>query len=134
MDLEIFGTDQAKEVGGVWQDITFRGQTGSFLIARRGNEKFNRAYAKLEAKRNFSNPLSDDALAYREDCVIRAMSETILLDTGDEITNKGEPVKYTPELGYQILKAYPELRNQVALAADDFEQYASVRLETEIKN
>jgi hypothetical protein len=134
MDLQIFETDREKDVGGVWQTIEFRGQSGEFKIARRGNDRFNRIYARLIAEKQFQDDNSDAAIDFREDCVIRAMADAILLDTGDEITNKGQPIKYSPELGYQILKAYPELRNQVALLADDFEQYATLKLETEIKN
>ena len=131
MDLSIFKTNPEIETGGVWTDIEFRGQTGRFKIARAGNPKFTRIFTKLKNARHFVDEESESAVEHQADCINKAMAEAILIDTGDEITNNGEPVKYTPELGYQLLSdpAYTELKNQISFAAGDFEQYAVVKLE-----
>ena len=131
MDLDIFRVDVEKESEGVWTEITFRGKTGKFKIARAGNAKFNRVYTKLKLARNFADPESEEAIEYQNDCLNRAFAEAILIDTGDEITNKGKKVKYTPELGYTLMTdpGLIELKNQIAQAAGDFEQYAIAKLD-----
>lgn len=130
MDLNVFKTDPEADVGGVWVDIEFRGQTGRFKVARAGNPKFTRIFTKLRNSRLFQNEESDEAQKHHDESINRAMAEAILIDTGDEITNNGEPVKYTPELGYELFSnpEYTELKNQIAVAAGDFEQYAIVKL------
>lgn len=136
MDLNSFKTNQKKELNGVWVEIEFRGQKGKFKVARSGNTKFNRLYTRLKNQRTFANSESEEALAHDEDCLNRAMAEAILLDTGDEITNDGEPVKYTPALGYDLFSdpSLVELKNQIAIKAADFETFAAVKLEKIEKN
>lgn len=136
MDLQSFKTNAGLEVEGSWIEIEFRGQKGKFKIARAGNPKFTRFYTKLKNARRFNDQESEEAKAYEDDCLNRAFAEAILMDTGDEITNGGEPVKYTPELGYQLMSdpGMTELKNQIAIAAGDFEQFAAVKLEDIIKN
>lgn len=130
MDLEIFKTDESA-VEGTWVDIEFRGQIGKFRIARAGNPEFNRVYRQLRNAKRFSDNSSDEAELFNDDCLSKAFAETILLDTGEEITHKGEPVKYTSALGYELLSnpAYVELKNQIIQAAGDFEQFASFKLD-----
>jgi hypothetical protein len=136
MDLDAFRANSEKEVNGVWTEIEFRGQKGKFLIARSGNPAFTRLYTKLKNQRVFANPDSQEAIDHDTDCLNRAFAEAILLDTGDEITNNGEPVKYTPELGYQLMTdpELTELKNQLAMKAGDFENYAVKRLDEIAKN
>lgn len=131
MDLTIFETNPDLEVGGVWVDIEFRGQTGRFKVARAGNPKFTRIFTKLKNSRHFVDEDSDGAVEHEKECINRAMAEAILIDTGKEITSDGKKVKYTPELGYELMSnpAYTELKNQISFAAGDFEQYAVVKLE-----
>lgn len=136
MDLNVFKADQEKEVNGVWTEIEFRGQTGMFKIARAGNPKFTRLYTKYKNQKQFVNGESQEALDHEQDCLNRAFAEAILLDTGDEITDNGEPVKYTNELGYRLMSdpALTELKNQIAMKAGDFENYAIIKLEDIAKN
>jgi hypothetical protein len=136
MDLDVFRADADKEVNGVWTEIEFRGQTGQFKIARAGNPKFTRIYTKYKNSRTFSNPESQEAQDHDLDCLNRAFAEAILIDTGEEITDKGEPVKYTPELGYMLMTDpnLTELKNQIATKAGDFEMYAVAKLEEITKN
>ncbi len=136
MDLDVFRADSSKEVKGVWTEIEFRGQKGKFLIARAGNPLFTKIYQRYKDSRMFTNPESEEALEWNQECLNRAFAEAILLDTGDEITNQGEPIKYTPELGYQLMSDpnLTELKNQIATKAGDFEMYALVKKEDLIKN
>lgn len=136
MDLDIFRTDVEAENNGVWTEITFRGKTGKFKIARAGNPKFNRVYTKLKNAKNFADDDSEEAIEYQQDCLSRAFAEAILIDTGDEITDKGKKVKYTAEIGYILMSdpSLTELKNQIATAAGDFEQYAIAKLADLEKN
>ncbi len=134
MDLSIFATDRDKELNGCWMEVEFRGQTGKFKIARAGNDKFHRIFAKLKSQKLFKKDQEEEERVYVDDCMTRAMAEAMLMDTGTEITNNGEPVIYTPEIGYQILMAYPELRNQISILASNFEEFAANKLEESTKN
>lgn len=136
LDLDAFRADPDQEVKGVWTEIEFRGQKGRFKIARAGNPKFTRVYQRYKESRMFPNPESEEAEEWNVDCLNRAFAEAILLDTGKEITSGGEPIKYTPELGYKLMcdPELTELKNQVATKAGDFEMYALVKMEDLIKN
>lgn len=135
MDLyEIFATDKDKELNGVWVDIEYRGRKGSFKIARTGNDKFNQVYLFYKNQKRFTNPQSDEAKAFDNDCLTRAMAEAILLDIGADMTDQGEPIKYTPEIGYQILTKYSTLRDRIALEANEIDHFAMVKTENLTKN
>lgn len=135
MDLSIFKTDPDKEVQGVWKDIEFRGQTGKFKIARAGNPVFNRIFTRIKNSRTFVDDDSQSAKDHDDEALTHALAEAILMDT-DEIELDGEVIDYTPELGYKILSdpAFSELKNQIAIAAGNFEHYAVVKLEALEKN
>jgi hypothetical protein len=134
MELSIFQTEADKDVNGVWMSIEFRGQVGQFKIARAGNDKFMRIYAKLKNQRVFRKEQEEERVAYEEECLTKAMAEAVLIDTGDEITDQGKPIKYTPEIGFMILSRYPELRNRIAVLASNFEEYATVKVDDIAKN
>lgn len=134
MDLSIFEMDKEKELSGTWVEIEFRGQKGQFKIARSGNDKFLRTYMRLKQSKRFKPGQENEEEKFIDECLTRAMAEAILIDTGDEITDGGQPVEYSPDLGFAILMKYPELRNKISVAANDVEAFAARDLEEITKN
>lgn len=132
MDLNLFKADTEREIQGAWVDITFRGQKFRFKVARSGNPEFTRIFTKYKNSKIFANPDSDESIAHDQECLNRAFSQAILMDWDESMTMNGEPVKYSVEVAYEILKdpAFTELKNQLAVKAGDFDLYAEVQLET----
>ncbi len=119
MDLTVFKTDSDLETGGVWVDLD---DVSKIKVARSDNKNFTNKLTKLMTPyKNAirSNTLSEDIA---DKIMLKCMSETILVDW-EGITEEGEPLEYTPDNAYRILKSYKDFRNLVSSISEDLTNY-----------
>jgi hypothetical protein len=120
MKISTFATDLDLEEDGVWIDI---GDGGSLLVARLGNPKY-REYLRKASKglrssirnKSISEELSDEIL-------LKAMSETILLDWKGIDDDNGKPIKYTKETCLKLLTDLRDFRLLVTEIASEQQSF-----------
>lgn len=133
MDLKKeYGTDEKKEIEGVWFTDEFGGET-SCLIARIGNKNYQKLFDRLSKphRRALRKGNIDNELA--EKILIKTMSQTILLDWKN-MKEDGKPVKYSNQEAYRIMLQYRDFRDIVSDLANEMEAYRIAQDEEAVKN
>lgn len=104
-------------------------------IAREGNERYRNALGNLLVayREEFSSgDLEDDVLT---EMTAKAMAEGILVNwEGVKDEDTGEEVPYSPEMAYELLTKFPELREQVLMVSRNNERYLNKHKEQSVKN
>lgn len=115
-----FNVDKQAEVEGRWFDYT----DGSKLrIARKGNRNYTKLLRQLGKKNKAYFAGKDDAAHDKADDMLREVAaHTILLDWKN-VEMGGQLVKYTPEVGLQVFKQYPDFFERVMEFAEEMENF-----------
>lgn len=119
-ELESLETDPQKELEGVWFDM---GKGARVKVARHGNKKYTAMLRRL-AKQNRVTLEAEDDVSFElsETMTIEVYAHTILLDW-EGIKIGGEFVKYTPELGVEVLTKLKDFRERIQGFAQTVESY-----------
>lgn len=99
MKLSQLAVDTGKSEDGVWFEYPhFEGV--SFLIARMGNSSFS---DYLQKHRKLSRTLRSDS-EMMDTLTKKAVAETVLLNWRGIEDDNGEPLQYTPEIGFETFQ------------------------------
>jgi len=124
MDLGQFVNDTDSMLNGVWVDF----MDGRILIAKFGNpnyQAFIQGNRVPEAAVDFEGGKASDELV---DLMCRGMAETVLLGW-EGFTIRGEPVEYSTETAYRVLKQFDGFRNQVIAQSSQQAHFANEEFE-----
>jgi hypothetical protein len=116
MKISTFATDLDAEENGVWVDI---GDGGQLLVARLGNPKYQKFLREISKPFKSSirrKTISEDK---SDELMLKAFSNTILLDWKGIEDDKGKAIKYTPDAAYQLLHDLKDFRNLVTELATE---------------
>jgi hypothetical protein len=133
MDLQTdYGTDNKKEIEGVWFKEEFGGET-ECLIARIGNPEYQKVFNRISKpqRRALRKGTIQDEIA--ETILIRTMAKTILLDWKNMKEN-GKVLKYSHDEAFRVLKKYRDFRDIVSDLANEIEAYRVEDEEEIVKN
>jgi hypothetical protein len=110
MDLhKLYSVDEKAANEGKWL-VTKEGL--DVKVAKLGNPAFVAEVARLQKPHVVRLRSNMDNTELLNEITIKAMAKTILLDWKAE--SDGEPVPYTPELGYQYMVMFPDFREDVS--------------------
>lgn len=130
MELKNLRTDPKKSTEGTWVDYVY----GTRLLIARYDNKQMQAHKNMrimEHGKLFSNidDNREEALRVSEQIDNECMARFVLLDW-EGFTENGQPLKYTAELGEEILadENYAEFRTFVLRVSNNSEHY---RVESE---
>lgn len=114
-----FGTDQTRELEGVWQDLD---DTTSLLIGRAGNKRYAKMLSGLfDKNKRLLDTKSDAAEAKSEAIMIDVLASTVLLGWKG-IEEDGKPLEYSLANAKRLL-AIKDFRRAVAGFAEDIDAY-----------
>lgn len=125
-----FATDKVLEEEGRWVDF----DDCEFLIARIGNEKFQKAYRNLG--RNVQRQIDQGRIttAKARDIIGGLVAKTILLGWRGNVRNAGKVVgDYTEAKAKELLVELDDFRQWVWEEADDMRAYQAKELEEDVK-
>lgn len=127
---KIFGVDKNKEVDGVWENIT---EDIRIKIARIGNPRYQKAIQKYMRphRRTIRRGTVDDSII--EQCVIKAMADTVLLGW-EGVEEDGKALVYSRDEAERLLTDYREFREQVSEIASELEAFRAEEDEEAEKN
>lgn len=116
-----FGTDESLELEGVEIEV----EEGLFLrIARMGNKRYHEALRKKCERYRYQTrktTIPDDVYQTLKK---EAMGEHILLGwRGDNVTDDGKPITYSPENAVAMLKKYKDFCMVVEVLASNQENF-----------
>lgn len=128
MKISRFATDLGLEEEGVWVDI---GEGAQLKVARVGNPRYRSRVRELSKpyKRQIRADILPEDMS--DEIVLRAFSETILLDWKGIEDDNGEPIPYSHENAYELLKGLRDFRTLVADVAQEQETFRRVEAEEE---
>jgi hypothetical protein len=128
MKISRFATDLDLEENGVWVDI---GEGAELLVARVGNPRYSEAIRKLT--KPVRQQLRNDTLPAdkMDEIMLKAFSETILLDWKGIEDDNGKPIKYSTENAYQLMRDLKDFRAIVDEIARAGEAYRKEEREAE---
>lgn len=116
--LKQFGTDEQKEVQGVWHPMG----DGRVLVARSGNRKYAKAISKAyQQNQHLLQVETDEADKLGDDIVIDVMARTILLGW-ENLSLGGERLEYSVDNAKRLL-SIKDFRKHIAKLSEDMEQY-----------
>lgn len=131
MDLKkMFAVDEQKENNGVWLEI---GEGASLLIARTGNEHYNKLLEKLQKPHRAAiarNKLSNEVA---KTIMIELVAKTVLLGWKN-IEYGGEKLEYSYENAKMLLTELKDFRELVSDLAREEANFRAIEEEEEIKN
>lgn len=123
MDLGQFVNDTETMKNGVW--VPFM-DDAEILIAKFNNPNYQ---AFIQGNRVSESAIEGDGVSDElVDLMCRAMAETVLLGWKN-FTIKGEPVEYSPERAYRILKEFDGVRNMVIGLSSQQKHFADEEFE-----
>lgn len=127
---KLFATDTAAETDGVWIPVS---DGIEVLIARAGNQKFQKAYSRLcKPHRNLIRKgLLDGKTGDR--LLVEALSEGILLDWRG-IEQDGALLPYSKEAAVKLLAEMKDFADFVAAESQRMENFRLLDLEQAEKN
>jgi len=131
MKISRFATDLGLEEDGVWMDI---GDGASLKVARVGNPRYRKRIAQLT--KPYKRQIRSDTLPedLSDELVLKAFSETILLDWKGIEDDKGKAIKYSQEAAYKLLSGLRDFRSLVAEIAMEQEAFRAEEAEAEGKS
>ena len=120
----IDAVDESKATGGVWYEY----EGSEFLIARFDNANMRSRFEQMKKpyKRKIDRGEGGEVL---EDIMLKAMSETVLLDWKDVSDAAGNPVAFDKDSAYRALKGSKRLRDAITSFATEEENYFKDALE-----
>lgn len=126
-----FKTDETKEEQGIWVNFG----DGIRIKVRRFKSK-----ASQDARKELEKPLTAEIRRgpleekVQEDLLIRQMAKAIIVDWEGVTDEDGEELDCTFDTKYQILKALPEFRDDIAAIALDRDSFKAALDEDAEKN
>lgn len=128
MKISRFATDLNLEENGVWVDL---GDGGQLLIARMSNPAYRDRIRILTKpyKRQIRNDSLEEGIL--DDLIIKAMSETVLLDWKGIEDDKGKPIKYSTKNAYELLRDLRDFRVLVSELSTEQELFRRAETEAE---
>jgi hypothetical protein len=126
-------SDPDLESKGVW--CTFEGSM-KFLIARSGNPAYNERLRRLREPL-IQNIRARDIDPEKIEAVVReCIAHHVLLDWQNVEDDKGEPIRYTPEVGLKVLAdpAYRDVYQFVKNMADNSALFRKAVVEVSLGN
>lgn len=130
MDIELFQTNQAKEVEGVWFPL---GGGAEVLVAREGNDAYNDYLNGLvNANRALIDGTDKAARKAQKDLLIRAYAHTVLKGWKG-LTSKGEDIPFSKDKALELLQI-PDFFKKIQGMAQQMEAYQDKAEEDLLKN
>jgi len=104
-----FGTDEKKEIEGVWEDM---GDGFSIKIARANNPNYDKWFTRLT--KGIKRQLRNDTVPEEKSraIMIQIMAKTILLDWKGMFED-GKEVKYSEKEAVRVLTEYKDFRTTI---------------------
>ena len=124
MDIREFATNEQLEQDGVWVEI---GEGTQLLIARLGNEKYEKYLRKLGRPYLTQLRYSGDAKLIQK-LAIKAMSHHVLLDWKN-LQEKGKDIPYSHETAERLLTDYHGLYRVVSEMSQETTLFRAQELE-----
>ena len=125
--------DRDGEENGTWMEY---GDGARFLVARKTNSKY-KAFLSKELRNNAklidSQVPTPEGEIVSSRILVEATSKYLLRDW-DGVTSDGKAVKYTPELGMQVIEEHEDLKEAIEAYADLRENYIAEQEQKDAKN
>lgn len=117
-----FKMDETKEEQGVWVNFG----SGIRVKIRRFKSKASQN-ARKELEKPFTAELRRGPLeeSIAEDLLLKQMAKAIIVDWEGVTDEEGEEILCTYEAKYEVLKALPEFRDEIAAVAIDRDSFKS---------
>lgn len=135
---DLFDTDTAAEVNGVWVNY---GEYGKFLIARSGGANTRYLANMLAKTKQYRKQLQVQAnspdvntITLMRNINIQLMAECVLLGWEDVIGKDGVPMPFSKEAALKLLNDLPDLYDGLQAASADAGTFKAAELEAAAKN